>query len=703
MSRSAFVEPDRSARGHLALRSLSAVGALVDASARQALAAGTPADAVTDEHAFVRGYLAELDVLRPVSAAPGAFGWVAAAVAEWESAAPSCLPLLAAARALRLQDRQLTALALAGLVEEDARFGAVFATLQPCGARRPTLGLLHRVAGAGAADGVHDAWSLCRPLLDTGLLVVLNPGDPRDSWQLRVPAELWAALSGALPREPLPGVSFSASAELPALDELTIDGATRRRLREAAALLAGGDARVLLLRGAPGSEREEAAAAVARSLGGGRLRVETAATVPPEGLRTLGPLATLTGAVPTFVLELGPGERFELPSWVGFTGPVVVVAGADGGLGGEAAERLVVLEMAPDPPAVRARHWRRALPEAGAALQAELAAAHALGGAHVRRAASVARAHAALDGRPSVTRDDVRAGVRAVQRQLLDGLAARLDDAGGWERLALHPSTASALRGLERRCRERERLAAALGAAMPGGMNRGVRALFQGPSGTGKTLAARVLASTLRLDVYRVDLSSLVSKYIGETEKNLSRVLGRAEALDVVLLLDEGDSLLGRRTEVRSSNDRWANLETNYLLQRLESYTGIVVVTTNAPGAIDAAFHRRMDAVVRFHAPGAAERGDLWALHLPPDHAVPDDALDDLADRHELTGGQIRNAAVTAALLALDRGSARVHAADVERAVAAELRKAGGTAGRPAVSERGGSAGALAAFLGSVS
>ena len=125
-----------------------------------------------------------------------------------------------------------------------------------------------------------------------------------------------------------------------------------------------------------------------------------------------------------------------------------------------------------------------------------------------------------------------------------------------------------------------------------------MRALFSGASGTGKTLAARILAAELGMDLYRVDLASVINKYIGETEKNLHRVLARAEELDIILLLDEGDALLGQRTDVKSSNDRYANLETNYLLQRLESYQGIVLVTTNAAQNIDSAFQRRMDVVV---------------------------------------------------------------------------------------------------------
>jgi len=204
-----------------------------------------------------------------------------------------------------------------------------------------------------------------------------------------------------------------------------------------------------------------------------------------------------------------------------------------------------------------------------------------------------------------------------------------------------------------------------------------VRALFHGPSGTGKTLAAQLLAASLQMDLYRLDLSMVVNKYIGETEKNLDRIFARAEELDVILLLDEGDALLTHRTSVQTSNDRYANLETNYLLQRLESYEGILIVTTNALDCIDAAFQRRMDVMVDFRPPEAAERWNIWQIHLPFAHQVEAPLLAELASRCVLTGGQIRNAALHASVLALDRGEP-VNSLHVELAVQREYRKTGG-------------------------
>src|SRR5262249_44228161 len=211
---------------------------------------------------------------------------------------------------------------------------------------------------------------------------------------------------------------------------------------------------------------------------------------------------------------------------------------------------------------------------------------------------------------------------------------------------------------------------------MPGAVpTAGVRALFTGPSGTGKTLAARLLAAQLQKDLYRLDLSAVVNKYIGETEKNLNRVLNAAEELDGNLLLDEGDALLGQRTDVQNANDRYANLETNFLLQRFESYEGILLVTTNASsGHIDSAFERRMDVTVEFHAPDAEERWALWNLHLPQTREVSEEFLAEVASRCEFTGGQIRNATLHAALLALDDGGV-VKTAILESAIRREYLK----------------------------
>jgi SpoVK/Ycf46/Vps4 family AAA+-type ATPase len=188
-----------------------------------------------------------------------------------------------------------------------------------------------------------------------------------------------------------------------------------------------------------------------------------------------------------------------------------------------------------------------------------------------------------------------------------------------------------------------------------------VAALFAGESGTGKTLAAEVVAGELGLDLYVVELSALVDKYVGETEKNLERLFAEADRVDAVILFDEADAVFGKRSETKDAHDRYANMESAYLLQRLESFNGVALLTTNLRANIDDAFTRRFDVIVDFPFPDAALRKALWqrclAGPVPVDADVADgSALDPVADRFELAGGAIRAAATTAAYLAAAAG-----------------------------------------------
>ena len=184
----------------------------------------------------------------------------------------------------------------------------------------------------------------------------------------------------------------------------------------------------------------------------------------------------------------------------------------------------------------------------------------------------------------------------------------------------------------------------------------GVVALFSGPSGTGKTLAAEVIAGDLGLDLYKVDLSAVVSKYIGETEKNLSRIFDAAGAGDLVLFFDEADALFGKRTEVSDAHDRYANIEVAYLLQRLEPYDGLVVLATNLQRNIDQAFLRRISVAVDFPLPEEPQRRAIWRQSFPSTAPQQDLDLDFLARKFKITGGVIHNAALGAAFLAADDG-----------------------------------------------
>jgi SpoVK/Ycf46/Vps4 family AAA+-type ATPase len=183
----------------------------------------------------------------------------------------------------------------------------------------------------------------------------------------------------------------------------------------------------------------------------------------------------------------------------------------------------------------------------------------------------------------------------------------------------------------------------------------GISALFAGASGTGKTMAADVLARELRLDLYRIDLSSVVSKYIGETEKNLRRVFDAAEAGGAILLFDEADALFGKRSDVKDSHDRYANMEVSYLLQRMEAYRGLAILTTNLKDALDTAFLRRIRFIVRFPFPDATQRAEIWQRIFPSQTPTEDLDVKKLA-KLNVAGGNIRNIALNAAFFAADAG-----------------------------------------------
>jgi hypothetical protein len=244
---------------------------------------------------------------------------------------------------------------------------------------------------------------------------------------------------------------------------------------------------------------------------------------------------------------------------------------------------------------------------------------------------------------------------RRQARPGLDDLAQRIESIVNWDDLVLPELQRQTLLDIAAQVRQRSLVYETWGMAARGQRSLGISALFSGPSGTGKTLAAEVLANELRLDLYRIDLSSVVSKYIGETEKNLRRVFDAAEDGGAILLFDEADALFGKRSEVKDSHDRYANVEVSYLLQRMEAYRGLAILTSNMKSALDPAFLRRIRFVVSFPFPDAAQRAEIWQRMFPPQ--VPTDGLDraKLA-RLNIAGGNIRNIALNAAFIAADAG-----------------------------------------------
>ncbi len=325
--------------------------------------------------------------------------------------------------------------------------------------------------------------------------------------------------------------------------------------------------------------------------------------------------------------------------------------------------------------------WRAALAEADALAVLPEPALHALigqfdlGAAAIRGAVLQAAAQ-----RPAMDTDKAQdwrgalwCAARGQGAPRLEDLAQRIRPGARWADLVLPAEQRRALDDIVAAARQRFRVYELW--AMGGNSRRGLglSALFAGVSGTGKTLAAEVIAGALELDLYRVDLSAVVNKYIGETEKNLRRIFDAAEEGGAVLLFDEADALFGKRSEVRDSHDRFANVEVSYLLQRMEAYRGLAILTTNMRAALDPAFLRRLRFVVQFPFPDAAQRREIWRRVFPP--STPTEGLDmDRLARLNVAGGNIRNIALNAAFLAADADEP-VRMAHLLRAARAEYAK----------------------------
>jgi SpoVK/Ycf46/Vps4 family AAA+-type ATPase len=258
-------------------------------------------------------------------------------------------------------------------------------------------------------------------------------------------------------------------------------------------------------------------------------------------------------------------------------------------------------------------------------------------------------------------------------RPRLEALAQRIRPAATWEDLVLPELQRQILAQVAVHVRQRATVYEDWGFAARSSRGLGISALFSGPSGTGKTMAAEVLANELGLDLFRIDLSSVVSKYIGETEKNLRKVFDAAEEGGAILLFDEADALFGKRSEVKDSHDRHANIEVGYLLQRMEAYRGLAILTTNLKDSLDPAFLRRLRFVVQFPFPDAAQREEIWRRVFPRE--TPVESLEPkLLARLGVAGGNIRNIALNAAFVAADEGGP-VRMAHLLRAARGEYTK----------------------------
>lgn len=365
-----------------------------------------------------------------------------------------------------------------------------------------------------------------------------------------------------------------------------------------------------------------------------------------------------------------------------FEGGAIVVARDASALARELAGARTI-EIALPSPAEQEAMWCAALGDAAEGVSAR----YPLPAGDIVLAASTARAAAHLEQR-DVTTADALAAARGRLRHRIGEVAELVATELTWSDLVLAPDLEASVRELVTTIRHRDRVMSDWGFSRLLPYGRSVTALLSGPPGTGKTMVATLLGKELGLEVFRVDLSKVVSKFIGETEKNLARVFDEARQCHAILLFDEADSLFARRTEVRSSNDRFANAEVNFLLQRIEAHDGIVLLTTNAATSIDRAFLRRIRFKLEFREPDETERRRLWRAMIPAGAPLAADVdFGALAARFALSGAHIKNAVVRAAFLAIGTDRSAIDHDALERSAEHEWLELGHL-GLPPPSER---------------
>lgn len=490
---------------------------------------------------------------------------------------------------------------------------------------RPTCGAL--------ADILHDPIGVAVALdpsaaLRRALLVEMDRSGPDAAVSLDTRITFWATTGTIAPLSAGEG----SLAAIPAAD---LPGAAVARAAQAECTDA------VVIRGPEGSGRRTLARAIAAHEGRPLLHLDLRAKEPAPPLvtaalrdaRITGARLLVTGAIDAAADPLARASDVK----------IVVALGPSDPIPEPLLDRaLTRLDIGIPKTAERAALLRDAL--GGAEDEGEIVAAagrYAFTPGQIRRAAIQARA-AGLDD-----------ACRLQLRHRLDAVGTRRPAAAGWERLVLPEPTLATLRAVVAQVAHRERVAEAWGFARHHSLGHGVKALFFGKPGTGKTLAAEVLAAELKMPLYRVDIPRIVSKWIGETEQNLARVFDEARQGHAIIFFDEADSMFGRRTAIETATDRYANMEVNYLLQRIEEHEGVVILATNLKANIDEGFARRLHFAVEFPEPDAARRARIWELSIPPGAPVHDDIdLALLAQRFDIPGGAIKNVVLGAAYLA---------------------------------------------------
>ena len=627
----------------------NAPGVISDALVERVLAYG-------DLAAAVRFFRTD-EVAREIGREVAVLARRAAALAE-EMAADTAPPaLLRLTERCELSEFERDVVLLAAAADLDPLFGPLFAHAQDDATRiRPTPGLAGSLLGAeGARDASLDAVARFAPgaPLRRLRLITLDPGGGFGIEERLLHYLLGVEDSDArIARCWTPMATALVSSDTHALAGRLARWLAPRRNHAGAINLVGTD----------GCGRAHLASAVCARMGRPLWRIDA------DAVRALGSstddvsvlLREMTLAGAAVVLEAGDAERTAaaVGRALGAGGPVFVSSSRPLELG---ADTLVVEVARPDRES-QAALWRQALiaQDAGTTQGVrDLVQQFDLGPGSIERAVAVARETARLRAgeRAPIEAADLWRACRMQGSGALDELAQPLVPVHTWTDLVVGPETALQLRELEAQVLGRGQVYDGWGFGTKLARGRGINALFSGPSGTGKTMAAEVLANAVGLALYRVDLASILSKYIGETPKHLKRVFDAAERIGAILFFDEADALFSRRTEVKDSHDRYANVEVNYLLQRMEEYAGVAILATNRRADFDRAFTRRLRFVVEFSPPDASARRRMWCKAFPDAAAL--EGLDfDALSRLDLTGGSIRNVALNAAFLAAAQGRA---------------------------------------------
>ncbi|TAM82297.1 MAG: ATP-binding protein [Jatrophihabitans sp.] len=571
-------------------------------------------------------------------------------------------------------DVELLLTALAGDV--DPRFEQFFGYLNDdVTRRRPSVAVALALCGLPVAGAAARARLVDGPLLRGGLVEVDDPERPFASRAVRVPDRVVAHLLGHDAPDRLLAEVLVQVPDLVWGDPSHLAGA-----------LAAGVAFCYLREPPTGSGQVLAARALA-AVGLGALGVDLArlAAAPDAAVvaRAAAREARLTGAGLIVVPVPPAGLPAHLAEALTADPCPVLLVGEQPWDPAWSRRRPLLVDVPPSTPGERAALWQSALaaaggppgghgPDRGRATQQFL-----LRPEQVSRAAAAAVLQARLAPGEPITAAHLQAGARSENGSALQRLARRIEPAVGWSDLVLPAPTRTALEEVALRARHRERVLGEWGMRPGGGRGMGVAALFAGDSGTGKTMSAEVIAASLGLDLYVVDLATVVDKYVGETEKNLERIFTAASGVNGVLLFDEADAVFGKRSEVRDAHDRYANVESAYLLQRMESFDGLVILATNLRANIDEAFTRRLDVLVDFPLPDEHHRRLLWDRCLGATVGrAPRLDLGFCAGAFDLAGGAIRAACVTAAYLAAE-DDGPITMAHVITAVQREYRKLG--------------------------